>query len=139
MLSTARSRLILAAHGAPAREALWQLVASVRDGDPLAPVTVVVPSIYAGLSLRRELGRRPGGLVNVRFLSLNRVAELLGAPFLVAPPGTVGRVPLTATHRAGAIRVALDETDGPFRSLATHPATTRAFAATLAELDGLTD
>src|SRR5262249_52919623 len=28
---------------------------------------------------------------------------------------------------------------GPFRPLATHPATTRAFAATLAELDGLTD
>ena len=46
------------------------------------------------------------------------VAELLGAPFLAAPPGTGGRVPLTATHRAGAIRVALDETDGPFRPLA---------------------
>src|SRR5262249_55211143 len=29
--------------------------------------------------------------------------------------------------------------DGPFRPLAAHPATTRAFAATLAELDGLTE
>src|SRR6185369_10035909 len=139
MLDDRRSRLVLAGHGPPARELLWELIGAVRLGDPLAPVTVAVPSIYAGLSLRRDLGRRPGGLVNVRFLSLNRVAELLGAPFLAAPAGTAGRVPLTATHRAGAIRVALDETDGPFRPLATHPATTRAFAATLAELDGLTD
>src|SRR5262245_12134761 len=133
------ARLLVAGHGTPAREALWDLIGAVRGGDPLAPVTVAVPTTYAGLSLRRDLGRRPGGLVNVRFLSLNRVAELLGAPFLAAPPGTTGRVPLTATHRAGAIRVALDETDGPFRPLAAHPATTRAFAATLAELDGLTD
>src|SRR5262245_62287967 len=133
------ARLLVAGHGTPAREALWDLIGAVRGGDPLAPVTVAVPTTYAGLSLRRDLGRRPGGLVNVRFLSLNRVAELLGAPFLAAPPGTEGRVPLTATRRAGAIRVALDETDGPFRPLATHPATTRAFAGTLAELDGLTD
>src|SRR3954462_2774030 len=139
MLTDAPSRLVLAGHGAPARDALWQLIRTVRDSEPLAPVTVAVPSIYAGLSLRRDLGRRPGGLVNVRFLSLNRVAELLGAPFLVAPAGVEGRVPLTATRRAGAIRVALDESDGPFRPLATHPATTRAFAGTLAELDGLTD
>ena len=140
MLSAPTSaRLVLTGHGAPAREALWDLISEVRSGDPLAPVTVAVPSTYAGLSLRRDLGRRPGGLVNVRFLSLNRVAELLGAPFLAAPPGTEGRVPLTATHRAGAIRVALDETDGPFRPLATHPATTRAFATTIAELEGLTD
>src|SRR6478672_514333 len=128
-------RLLLAGHGPPAREALYEQIGALRGDDPLTPVTVAVPSTYAGLSLRRDLGRRPGGLVNVRFLSLNRVAELLGAPFLAAP----GRVPLTATHRAGAIRVALDATDGPFRPLATHPATTRAFAATLAELDGLTD
>ena len=139
MCSSLALRLVLTGHGAPAREALWELIGAVRGGDPLAPVTVAVPSTYAGLSLRRDLGRRPGGLVNVRFLSLNRVAELLGAPFLAAPPGNAGRVPLTATHRAGAIRVALDATDGPFRPLAAHPATTRAFAATLAELDGLTD
>src|SRR5262245_23122260 len=139
MPSDACARLVLAAHGPAAREALCEQIGAVRGGDPLAPVTVAVPTTYAGLSLRRDLGRRPGGLVNVRFLSLNRVAELLGAPFLAAPPDSAGRVPLTATHRAGAIRVALDATDGPFRPLASHPATTRAFAATLAELDGFTD
>ena len=122
-------------HGPVAREALWARVAGIRALDPLAPVTVAVPTTYAGLSLRRDAGRRPGGLVNVRFLSLNRVAELLGAPFLAAP----GRVPLTATRRAGAIRAALHHVGGPFRHLAGHPATTRAFAATLAELDAVDD
>lgn len=130
----AAQRLVLTGHGADARDALWALVAAFRAGDPLAPVTVAVPSTYAALALRREAGRRPGGSVNVRFLSLNRVAELLGAPFLAAP----GRVPLTATRRAGAIRAALDH-DGPFRALATHPATTRAFAATLVDLELLPD
>jgi RecB family exonuclease len=139
MAPSAPARLVLAGHGPAAREALQEQIAAVRNGNPLAPVTVAVPTTYAGLSLRRDLGRRPGGLVNVRFLSLNRVAELLGAPFLAAPADAPGRVPLTATHRAGAIRVALDAADGPFRPLAAHPATTRAFAATLAELDGLTN
>ncbi|MFA5882974.1 MAG: PD-(D/E)XK nuclease family protein [Acidimicrobiia bacterium] len=128
-------RLLVRPHGAAAREALWDCIAEVRGGDPLAPVTVAVPTTYAGLSLRRDAGRRPGGLVNVRFLSLNRVAELLGAPFLAAP----GRVPLTATRRAGAIRAALHRVGGPFRDLSGHPATTRAFAATLAELDAVDD
>src|SRR6478736_2107197 len=116
--STTTSRLLVRPHGPAARTALWACVTALRAGHPLTPVTVAVPSTYAGLSLRREAGRRPGGLVNVRFQSINRVAELLGAPFLAAP----GRVPLTATRRAGAIRAALDAADGPFRPLASHPA-----------------
>ena len=128
-------RLVVRPHGPAARTALWECVSALRAGHPLTPVTVAVPSTYAGLSLRREAGRRPGGLVNVRFQSINRVAELLGAPFLAAP----GRVPLTATRRAGAIRAALHQVGGPFRDLSGHPATTRAFATTIAELDALDD
>ncbi|MFM8302684.1 MAG: hypothetical protein ACKOA9_00060, partial [Actinomycetota bacterium] len=129
------SAITVRAHGPQARAALWERIDTLRADDPLRPVTVAVPTTYAGLSLRREAGWRAGGLVNVRFLSINRVAELLGAPFLAAP----GRVPLTTTRRAGAIRAAMDQVGGPWGDLAAHPATTRAFAATIAELDGLGD
>src|SRR4051794_39921564 len=99
-------RLVLTAFGRPARDALEALVAEAKGDGPLLPVTVAVPSNDAGLSLRRP-GATFGadgaaGLVNVRFLALNRVAELLGAPFLAEPD----RVPLTAEARLEAARVA---------------------------------
>ena len=39
-----------------APERLFTLVADFKGGDPLAPVSVVVPSTYAGLDLRHALG-----------------------------------------------------------------------------------
>jgi len=125
-------RLVVAPHGPPARAALAELVAWHRSAHPLAPVTVAVPSTYAGLSLRRDLGRRPPGLVNVRFLSLGRVAELLGAPFLAEP----GRRPLTPALATGAVRAVLAEDDDGFGGLADHPATVRSLLTTFRDLRG---
>lgn len=114
--------------GPAALDALRGRIAAARTGDTLAPVTVAVPTNYAGLWLRRELAA--GGLVNVRFLVLPRAAELLGAPALAA----AGRTPLTPALRAEAIRVALDRAPGIFRHVARHAATERALDATFREL-----
>lgn len=124
--------VVATAFGAPARGVLRDLVARAQAADPLAPVTVAVPSPYAGLALRRDLGRRRG-LVNVRFLPLARVAELLGAPALA----DAGRVPLTAARRVEAVHAALAADPGPFAAVAATRATDDGLAATFAELRGV--
>lgn len=69
-------------------EALAQIAAS-RRADPLAPVTVIAPSHAAALQLRRRLAAA-GPFAGVRFETLPRIAELLGAGHLAA----AGRSPL---------------------------------------------
>src|SRR6266536_5159873 len=101
----------LVAHGPPARAALREAVRGAKGPDPLTPVTVAVPSTYAGLALRRALAG-PDGLVNVRFLALARLAELLGAPALAEQR----RRPLTRPLRAEAIRAVVADADDPFGS-----------------------
>jgi ATP-dependent helicase/nuclease subunit B len=58
-------------------------LASQRSPDPLAPVTVIVPSHAAGLQLRRRLAEL-GPFAAVRFETLPRIAELLAAGHLAA-------------------------------------------------------
>ena len=126
-------------YGPAATLALRDAIVDAKQGDPLAPVTVAVPSNYAGLSLRRSLGLGElslsavsgrDGIVNVRFIVLARVAELLGAPSLAAEQ----RRPFTGAVRAEAIRAALAEDPGVFRDVAEHTATERSLDATLRDL-----
>jgi ATP-dependent helicase/nuclease subunit B len=65
------------------------LIAAARKDEPLAPVTVVVPSHIAGLQLRRRLTQF-GPFAGVRFETLPRIAEVLGAARLASS----GRSPL---------------------------------------------
>lgn len=116
--------------GRPAHEALAAAVVDAKGGDALAPVTVAVPSVFAGLALRRVLTALLGGLVNVRFLVSARVAELLGAPRLAG----AGRRPLTRAVRAEAVRRALADDPGPFGDVALHPATVRSVEQAFVEL-----
>jgi hypothetical protein len=70
------------------RSALQAIAAGRRD-DPLAPVTVIVPSHVAGLQMRRRLAEMTP-FAAVRFETLPRIAELLAAGHLAA----AGRSPL---------------------------------------------
>ena len=78
--------------GREAALALRDVIAERKADDPLAPVTVVVPSTLAGLSLRRLLASggldEPGapvtGIANVGFTVVGRLLELLGVPTLAA-------------------------------------------------------
>ncbi|HUH08564.1 MAG TPA: PD-(D/E)XK nuclease family protein [Egibacteraceae bacterium] len=90
-----------------------------------------------GLAATRELaetGQAGGpGLANVRFLSLGRLAELLGAARLAA----AGRSPAGAAVRREAVRTSLRARPGPLRAVVEHPATVRAVQRALDELAAL--
>lgn len=127
-------------YGPAARAALREVLAMAKAGDPLAPVTVVVPSNYAGLSLRRWLAAdgvddQGRGLLNVRFLVLARVIELLGAPVLAAS----GRRPLASPFRIEAVRAAVEADPGPFARVPLAGATLVSLDAAFAELDSCSD
>src|SRR6187402_1274721 len=97
------TRLLTVSYGAPATALLGRLVAGARDGDPLAPVTVVVPSAAAGVSLRRRLALDLGGIVNVSVNTFPQLVATLGRPLLAES----GRRPLPAALARAHRRVAI--------------------------------
>ncbi len=103
--------------GPPAQQRLSRLITSAKGSDPLSPVTVIAPSMYAGLSLRRALARQ-GGLVNVRFMPLARLAEYLG----VARMAEQGKTPLSRILKLAAVRHFAAEmaVKGPLGDVALH-------------------
>ncbi|MDJ0768254.1 MAG: PD-(D/E)XK nuclease family protein [Ilumatobacter sp.] len=101
--------------------ALAELARAVRDakaGDPLAPVSVVVPTNATGVTARRWLGRH-GGVAAVDMLTLHRLAELLAGPSLAAEE----RRPVSTPVIDIAVRSVLRATPGAFAAVADHPST----------------
>lgn len=128
-------------YGQDAALGLRDEIRRVKGTEPLAPVTVVVPSNQVGVSARRQLasgslgavcGSGPG-LVGVTFLTPYRLAELLGAAALA---GT-GRRPVSTPVLAAAMRAALTEEPGLFDAVARHPSTEAALVASYRELRDL--
>ena len=111
-----------------AQERLESLLAEYQADDPLAPVTVIVPSTYSALHLRRDIGRR--GLVNVRFMVLPRLAELLGAPGLAAK----GQRPLKPLIESAAVRRAASEASGRLEPFRNHPSFHSSLRSTFRDL-----
>ncbi len=123
-------------YGRPATEALARIVVETKAGDALAPVTVVVPSNFAGLVARRMLGSGdvgPAGIANVSFVTPFRLAELLSS-------GRLGdRRPLTNPVLGAAVRVALADNPRHFAAVAEHHATERALAQLTGELSNVSN
>ncbi|MBW3537136.1 MAG: PD-(D/E)XK nuclease family protein [Actinobacteria bacterium] len=137
-MAGAEGATIRVPHGRAVAEAVRDVIGQVKADYPMAPVTVAVHSAWAGLSLRRLLasgalgpvsGDRPG-LVNVAFITIARVAELLGAPSLAA----ANRSPLPAAVRTEAVWAALQAEPGMFAHAARHPSTVLALDRTYEEL-----
>jgi hypothetical protein len=120
--------LRLVPFGPPLTRALAHEVAAAKASDPMAAVTVAVPSAHAGLTLRRALaGER--GLVNVQFLALPQITELLATPAMAAQG--LRLVPRLA--RLAAVRQAIEPTS-MLAPLADDPAALLAIDRTVSEL-----
>jgi ATP-dependent helicase/nuclease subunit B len=126
------------AYGRPALLVLRNAIAAAKRGDPLAPVTVVVPTNHVGVTARRALasgslgpvGTGVTGVAAVTFLTAYRLAELLGAVRLAAE----GRRPMSTPVLAAALRRALRDAPGLFAPVAEHPATEAALVTAFGEL-----
>lgn len=130
------ARLVLTSFGRPALEALADIVAGAQGEDPLAPVTVVVPSAPASVALRRVLGRRAAaGLANVRTMALPQLADLLAAPR--ASAGDLR--PLTPTWAAATVRAGLVDALDPLSRVPASAAVEEALSVTFARLREATD
>lgn len=134
-------RSLITPYGRAAAAALHGELAAAKREDPLAPVTVVVPANSVGVAARRLLASgdlgpvtaRGTGIVGVSFLTVYRLAELLGAPALAA----AGRRPVSTPVVAAAVRGVLTDRPGVFAPVAAHPATEEALVAVHRELSDL--
>ncbi len=136
--------VVVSAPGRRAQQVVWRLVAAAQRDDPLAAVSVIVPSTVAGLQLRRafpRVDRSRGGYANVRMLLGHELAFTLAQPRLAR----LGLRPRPALLERELVRAAMHDAASHsgalrgLRGLERHPATIDAVAATLADLAGVDD
>jgi len=132
------ARVLTTAYGRPALDALRDVVAEAKRDDPMAAVTLLVPTNIAGVVVRRFLAHglaadRPG-VAGLYVSTLPRLAEQLASPILTGH----GRRPATRPIAAAAWRAALNAKPGLFAEVAEHPATIRALTNAHGELRDLT-
>ncbi len=124
-------------YGRPATQALASAVSDAQRGNPLAPVTVIVPSNFVGLSARRVLGAGlvsvgdRVGLANVSFVTPFQLAEKVASDLLLETR------PITNPVLGAAVRRVLATDPGPYAPVAEHEATEAALVALFAELSNV--
>ena len=112
-------------------ERLKTLKTSGGEPDPLAPVTVVAPSSLAGYHVRRSLGRRRGGIVNVQVKPLVALLELIGS----TPLTNAGRRPLPDMRRHEAIREVAEAEPAAFGDVPIEGGVLRTLSRRFSEFD----
>ena len=123
-------------YGPEAHEALASIAQETKNGDPLKPMTVVVPSHYVGIAAARALsaegaiGPQQRGITAIDFTTIHELAERLGGPRMAA----TGRHPVSNAVIAGAVRAVLRDDPGHFAAVTTHPATERSLVEAHREL-----
>ena len=128
MVAGRPSRLQIVPFGAQATTALADLIAAIKGDDPLQPVTVVMPSALAGLTVRRALATH--GLVATEFVTLPSLVPRLAARVIADR----GARPIGSLELRLVIRAVLAEAGGRLSELGHHPATLAALADTFREL-----
>lgn len=122
-------------YGREAQEALAQAIDRCKtisgQHDPLAAVTIVVSSSLAGYHIRRSLGRRPGGMVNVQVKPLQALLELIGSTSLT----NAGRRPLPDVRRNEAIREVAESGSSVFGDVPIEGGVLRTLTQRFAEFD----
>jgi len=110
-------------------DAALDRIAAGRQRDPLAPVTVIIPSRLAALQLRRRLAER-GPFAGVRFEVVSRIAELIAAADLAGEM----RRPLARPIADYAAGLVARESRGPLASVADLAGYARALRQTFRRL-----
>jgi hypothetical protein len=127
----------MTAYGRAALEELRDVVLAAKNGDPMAPVTVLVPNNIAGIVARRFLAQGLGdghhGVAALNPTTVSRLAEQLASPMLH------DRRPATGPVVAAAWRAALYDDAGVLAEVADHPATVQALVQAGRELRDLND
>ncbi|GAB3297336.1 PD-(D/E)XK nuclease family protein [Epidermidibacterium keratini] len=122
---------------APWLRSLTELVTSAKRDDPMAPVTVLVPTNIAGIIARRHLAHGPSngahGIAAIWFTTPSRLAEQLAAPALHA----AGRLPATPPVLAALTGSVLAADPGQFGAVASHHATIQSVVRAHAELNDI--
>ncbi len=126
------SRVYLEEYGPPAFHRLQEIVASLKRDDPFAPVTVVVPTRYASIAVRRALAGEDG-IANARFMTMSDLAGVLGESSAASAGGRL----LTRHVEMAAIRATAAGVDpnGPLAAVAGHQRFQASLRNTFGNLD----
>ena len=118
MVASGTGGVYLERYGQSSFLRLREIVSTLKRDDPLAPVTVVVPTRYAAVAVRRALASERG-IANVQFRTMSDLAGVLGKR--EAAEG--GRSKLTRHLEAAAIRATADgvHSQSPLSEIKDHP------------------